>query len=61
MIELSFAELMLVCWSGISTAMACHFYAKERSHNKFVCILIEDEELRAEFFSNMDMHRKEHT
>jgi hypothetical protein len=59
MIEISLIDALFICWSGIASALACHFYAKERFHNKFVCILIEDKELRAEFFTNMDIHRKE--
>jgi hypothetical protein len=54
MIELTLTDVLFICWGGISSALACHFYAKERAHNIFVQALIENQTLRGEFFHKID-------
>jgi hypothetical protein len=60
MIELSLTDILFIAWGGIASALACHFYAKERAHNIFVQALIENQTLRGEFFHRVDsMKEKE--
>lgn len=59
MIELSLTDVFFICWGGIATSLACHFYAKERAHGMFVHALIHSKKLRNEFFDKMDSFGEE--
>lgn len=58
MIELSITDVMFICWGGIATGLAGHFYSKEKAHGVFVHALIKNPDLRKEFFDKMDSMRE---
>jgi len=60
MIEITFTEILLLAWAGIATGMALHYRDQERNHRGLVSTLIENKDLRAEFFNKVDTHIKEH-
>ena len=60
MIELSFTEIILLAWAGIATGMALHYREEDRNHRGFVTTLIENKNLRDEFFVKVDANKEEH-
>lgn len=59
MIEISIVDFVLLVWAGLATSLALHFYDKERDHKRFVEALIENKNLRKDFFETMDTKFKE--
>ena len=59
MIELSITDVLFICWGGIATAIAGHFYTKERTHHMFVTTLINNPDMRKKFFDDMDEYKEE--
>jgi hypothetical protein len=60
MIEFTLTEIVLLAWAGIATGVAMHYREQERNHKRFVCTLIENKDLREEFYSTVDNHIEEH-
>jgi hypothetical protein len=60
MIEISLIEILLLAWAGIATGMALHYREEDKNHRGFVATLIENKDLRAEFFNKVDTHIEEH-
>ena len=59
MIEFTYTELFLLCWAVLATGASFYFYERDRGHGWFVKALIENKELRADFFHKMDTHVEE--
>jgi len=59
MIEFTFTEIILLAWAGIATAMALHYREEDKNHRRFVCTLIDDKNLRREFYDKVDKHIEE--
>jgi len=58
MIEFSFTEMFLLCWAIFATGCAFYFYEREKGHNWFIKALIDNKEMRSDFFNKMDSHEE---
>jgi len=59
MIEFTVTEIILLAWAGIATAAALHYREEDRNHKRFVCTLIDDKNLRKEFYAKVDKYTEE--
>jgi len=59
MIEFTLTEIILLAWAGIATGLALHYREEDKNHRRFVTTLIEDKNLRREFYDKVDRHIEE--
>jgi hypothetical protein len=58
MIEFSFAELFLLAWAVLATAIAVSKTQETRAAKNFIHIIMDDDEMRNELVSSYKMFRE---
>jgi len=58
MIEFSFAELFLLAWAVVATAIAVYASQQMRAAKHFIHIIMDDDEMRNELVSSYKMFRE---